>query len=67
VNLVAIEQITFDGENISAAGREIGFGAGKFFRITCEESNTSALVGNVPCQNQPESPRPSSNQCDLVA
>ena len=43
-NLIAIEQIAFDGENLLAARGEIGFGAREFFRITREESNVSALL-----------------------
>jgi hypothetical protein len=47
LNLFAIEQVAFDGENFSAACSEIGFRAGKFFWITGEERNFSALVANM--------------------
>jgi hypothetical protein len=47
LNLIAIEQVAFDGENFSAACSEIGFRAGKFFWITGEERNFSALVANM--------------------
>ena len=35
LNLIAIEQIAFDGENLSPARSEIGFRAREFFWITC--------------------------------
>src|SRR5438874_7783558 len=57
LNLVAIEQIAFDGENFSAAGSEIDFCAREFFWITRDESNVSALVANVSCQHETESTR----------
>jgi hypothetical protein len=47
MNLIPLEQIAFDGENVSAARSDIGFGSGEFFWITREESNTSALGANV--------------------
>jgi hypothetical protein len=47
LNLFAIEQIAFDGEDSSAAPSEIGFRARKFFWITGEERNFSALVANM--------------------
>src|SRR4030095_3063483 len=50
LNLIAIKQIAFDGENFSAASSQIGFGARKFFSITRENSNLSALVANVSRQ-----------------
>jgi hypothetical protein len=35
LNLIAIEQIAFDGESFSAARSEISFRAREFFWITC--------------------------------
>ena len=57
LNLIAIEQIAFDGENFSAARSEIGFRAREFFWITREESNLSALVANVSRQHETKSTR----------
>jgi len=47
LNLIPLEQIAFDGENVSATCSNIGFGSREFFWITREESNTSALGTNV--------------------
>jgi hypothetical protein len=66
LNLIAIEQIAFDSENLSAAQSEIGFGAGKFFWIARQESNTSALVANVSRQHQAESTRSASDQGNFI-
>src|SRR5215468_946076 len=57
LNLIAIEQIAFDGENFSAAPNEIDFGASEFFWIAREQSNLSALVANVSRQHKPKSAR----------
>jgi hypothetical protein len=57
LNLIAIEQIAFDGENVSAARSEIRFRAREFFWITREESNLSALVPNVSRQHETKSTR----------
>jgi len=67
LNLIAIEQIAFDGENLSAARRDIGFGAREFFWITREESNLSALVTNVSRQHETKSTRPATDQGNFVA
>jgi hypothetical protein len=67
LNLVAIEQIAFDGENFSAARSEIGFCSREFFRITREESNVSALVANVPRQHEPKSTRSATDQGNFIA
>jgi hypothetical protein len=67
LNLIAIEQIAFDGENFSAARSEIGFRAREFFWITREESNLSALVANVSRQHEPESTRPATDQGNFTA
>jgi hypothetical protein len=66
-NLIAIEQIAFDGENFSAAHSDIGLGAGEFFCITREESNLSALVANVSRQHEAESTRPTTDQDNFIA
>jgi hypothetical protein len=67
LNLIAIEQIAFDRENFSAARSEIGFRVPEFFHITCEESNLSALRANVSRQHEPEPPRATSDQDNLIA
>src|SRR5258705_12459537 len=66
-NLVAIEQIAFDGENFSAAGGEIGFCAREFFWITRDESNVSALVANLSRQHETKSTRSATHQRNLFA
>jgi hypothetical protein len=67
LNLIAIEQIAFDRENFSAASSEIGFCARKFFWITREESNVSALVANVSRQHEPKSTRSATDQGNFIA
>jgi hypothetical protein len=67
LNLIAIKQIAFDGENFSAARSEIGFGAGEFFGITREESNTSALVANVSREHQAKSTGSATDQGNFIA
>jgi hypothetical protein len=67
LNLIAIEQIAFNGENFSAARSEIGFRAREFFRIAREESNVSALVANVSRQHEPESARSACDKGNFIA
>jgi hypothetical protein len=67
LNLIAIEQIAFDGENISAARSEIGLRAREFFWITREERNFSALVANVSRQHEPKSTRSTTDQGNFIA
>jgi hypothetical protein len=67
LNLIAIEQIAFDGENFSAAGGEIGFCAREFFWITSDESNVSALVANVSRQHETKSTRSATDQRNFIA
>jgi hypothetical protein len=67
LNLIAIEQIAFDGENFSAARSDIGFGAGEFFCITREESNVSTLLANVSRQHEPESTRSAADHGNFIA
>jgi hypothetical protein len=67
LNLIAIEQIAFDGENFSAASSEIGFCTREFFWITREESNVSALVANVSRQHEPKSTRSATDQGNFIA
>jgi len=52
LNLIPIEQIAFDGENVSVARSEIGFRTGEFFGITRDESNTSTLIANLSRQHE---------------
>jgi len=66
-NLIAIEQIAFDGENFSAASSEISFCAPEFFWITRQESDVSALVANVSRQHEPESTRSATDQSNFIA
>jgi hypothetical protein len=67
LNLIAIEQIAFDGENFSAARSEIGFCAREFFWITREESDVSALVANVSRQHETKSTRSATDQGNFIA
>jgi hypothetical protein len=67
LNLIAIEQIAFDGENFCAAPSEIGFRAREFFWITREESNVSALGANVPRQHESKSTRSATDQGNFIA
>jgi hypothetical protein len=67
LNLIAIEQITFDGENFSAPPSEIGFRAGEFFWITREESNVSALLADVSRQHETKSARSTTDQGNFIA
>jgi hypothetical protein len=66
LNLIAIEQIAFDRENFSAATSEIGFCTGKFFWITRDESNVSALVANVSRQHEAKSARSATDQSNFI-
>jgi len=67
LNLIAIEQIACDRENFSAATSEIGFCTRKFFRITRDESNVSALVANVSRQHEAKSARSATDQDNFIA
>jgi hypothetical protein len=67
LNLIAIKQIAFDGENFSAALNEVGFCAREFFWITREESNVSALVANVSRQHETKSTRSATDQGNFIA
>jgi hypothetical protein len=67
LNLMAIEQIAFDGENFSAARIDIGLGAGEFFCITREESNIATLLANVSRQHEPESTRSATDHGNFIA
>src|SRR5258707_10711705 len=67
LNLIAIEQIAFDGENFSTARSDLGFGPREFFWITREQSNLSALVANVSCQHETKSSRSATDQDNFVA
>jgi hypothetical protein len=66
-NLIAIEQIAFDADNLSAARSEIGFRAREFFWITREQSNFSAFVANVSRQHETESTRSATDQGNFIA
>jgi hypothetical protein len=66
LNLIAIEQIAFDGENFSATSSEIGLCAREFFWITREEGNVSALVANVSRQHEPKSTRSATDQGNFI-
>jgi len=55
LNLIAIEQIAFYGENFSIARDEIGLRACEFLWITRKQSNVPALIANVSRQHEPES------------
>jgi hypothetical protein len=66
-NLIAIEQIAFDGENFSAVTSEIGLCAREFFWITREQSNVSTLVANVSRQHEPKSTRSATDQGNFIA
>jgi hypothetical protein len=66
-NLIAIEQIAFDGENSSAASCEIGFCLREFFRIARQESNLSAFAANVSRQDETKSPRSASDNRNFIA
>ena len=67
LNLIAIEQIAFDGESFSTARSDIGLGAGEFFRVTRKERNASAPLANVSRQHQPKSTRPATDQGNFIA
>src|SRR5262245_15983513 len=67
MNLIAIEQIAFNGKHLPAAGSEIGLGAREFFWVTREESNLAALIADVTRQHEPESTRPATDQSNFVA
>jgi hypothetical protein len=67
LNLIAIEQIAFDGENSSAARCEIGFCASEFFWIAREESNLSAFLANVSRQHEAKSTRSASDDGNFIA
>jgi hypothetical protein len=67
LNLIAIKQIAFDRENFSAATSEIGFCTRKFFWITRDESNVSALVANVSRQHEAKSARSATDQGNFIA
>jgi hypothetical protein len=67
LNLIAIEQIAFNGENFSAARSEIGFCSREFIWITREESNLSALVADVSRQHETESTRSATDQGNFIA
>jgi hypothetical protein len=67
LNLIAIKQIAFDGENFSAARSEICFRAREFFWITREESNVSALIANLSRQHEPKSTRSATDQGNFIA
>src|SRR5215510_5075963 len=67
MNLIAIEQIAFDCENVSAARSEIGFGSREFFRITREQNNPAAFAADVPRQHEPESARSATDQGNFIA
>jgi hypothetical protein len=67
LNLIAIEQIAFDGENFSAARSEIGFCSREFFWITREESNVSALAADVSRQHETKSTRSATDQGNFIA
>src|SRR4249919_339977 len=67
LNLIAIEQIAFDGENFSGARSEIDLRTCEFFWITREQSNLSALVANVPRQHETESTRSATDQDNFIA
>jgi len=67
LNLIAIEQIAFDGENVSSARSDISLGAGEFFWITREKSNVSTLLANVSRQHEPKSTRSATNHGNFIA
>jgi len=66
-NLIVIEQIAFDAKNFSAARSEIGFRTRKFFWITRDESNVSAVVANVSRQHEAKSARSATDQGNFIA
>jgi hypothetical protein len=67
LNLIAIEQIAFDCENISATGGEIGLSPGKLFRITREKGNLPSLVANMSRQHETKTARSATDEGDFVA
>jgi hypothetical protein len=67
LNLIAVEQIAFHSENVSATRSKIGFCAGKSFWMTREESNLSALVANVSRQYKAKSTRSATDQGNFIA
>jgi len=67
LNLIAIEEIAFDDENLSAARSKIDFRAREFFWITCEQSNLSAIVANVSRQHETESTRSATDEGNFIA
>ena len=67
LNLIAIEQIAFDGKSFSAARSEIGLRSRKFFWITREESNLSAFIANVSRQHETESTGSATDQGNFIA
>jgi hypothetical protein len=66
LNLIAIEQIAFNGQNLSAARSDIGLGAREFFWITREESNLAALLANMSRQDKTKSTRSATDQGNLI-
>src|SRR5690348_5207046 len=64
--LIAIEQIAFYGKNFSTQRRELGPGAGEFFWIPRQESNTSAAATDMPSQHQPQSTRSATDHDDFI-
>jgi hypothetical protein len=67
LNLIAIEQIAFDGKNFAAACSEICPCAGEFFWITREQSNLSAPLANVSRQHEAKSARSATDQGNFIA
>jgi hypothetical protein len=67
LDLIAIEQITFDSKNISTARSEISFGTHEFFSIAGDESDLSALFADMSRQHEPKAARATGDEGDLVA
>ena len=67
LNLIAIEQIAFDGKKFAAACSQIGSCAGEFFWIARKENNASALIANVSRQHKAKSARSATDQGNFIA
>jgi hypothetical protein len=67
LDLIAIEQIAFDGENFSPARSEFGFRACEFFWITREQSNFPPLVAKVSRHYETKSTRSATDHGNFIA
>jgi hypothetical protein len=67
LNLIAIEQIAFDGENFSAARSEIGFARASSSGSRARRATFPPLVANVSRQHEPKSTRSATDQGNFIA